>query len=71
MAFRVVGPEKTILSAMGLGGHTTDAPAEFVVPGESVQIWGGGSLVVADSQNRVTAIFASGEWSRAIREDER
>jgi len=41
-----------------------------VVPGESVQVWGGGSLVVVDSQNKQTAIFAGGYWNSAIREDD-
>ena len=39
------------------------------VPGESLQVWGGGSLVVVDSQNKQTAIFSGGYWSHAIREE--
>ena len=57
MAYRVVYDDGSITTA--------------VVPGGSVQVWGGGSLVVVDSQNKQTAIFASGYWNSAIREDER
>ena len=69
MAYRVVGPEGRIASATSMGGCTIEPGAEFVVPGESLQVWGGGSLVVTDSQNRQTAIFAAGEWAYAIREE--
>jgi len=51
--------------------HDDGSIATTVVPGESVQVWGGGSLVVVDSQNKQTAIFAGGYWNSAIREDER
>lgn len=70
MAYRVVGPGRMVCSATEAGsvGYTEEQAPEFVVPGESLQVWGGGSLVVVDSQNRQTAIFAAGEWAYAIRE---
>ena len=72
MAYRVVGQGGAICcSASGVGSvdYTEEQAPEFVVPGESLQVWGGGSLVVTDSQNRQTAIFAAGEWAYAIREE--
>jgi len=47
----------------------SSGPEPVMVPGESVQMWGGGSLVVVDSQNKVSAVFASGIWSHAYREE--
>lgn len=72
MAYRVVGRCGHILSSATEAGcvdYTEEQAPEFVVPGESLQVWGGGSLVVTDSQNRQTAIFAAGEWAYAIREE--
>lgn len=69
MAFRVEFKKKTIYDSLD-GDDVDVTPEPLVVPGESVQLWGGGSLVVVDSQNKQTAIFAGGFWARAIREDD-
>lgn len=69
MAYRVAYKKQTIYDSSSDAVDVTPDP--LVVPGESVQVWGGGSLVVVDSQNKQTAIFAGGFWTSAIREDER
>lgn len=43
-------------------------PDPAMVEGESLQLWGGGSLVVVDANNKDTAVFAPGVWSHAYRE---
>lgn len=68
MAFRVLFKNRPAPSATESVNGVSKAEDPVVIPGESLQLWGGNSLVVYSADNRVNAIFAAGEWSRAIRE---